>query len=148
LSPRVPIAYIDIRVFAHATEDADKVLLAVHNLLPTELVDNIVFKKTRLTGHYKNPLTLFETRIKEVDAVKSVFEKLASGLGSLDRELLSNEIEQHLDRGNLYLRLDKQSAYLGEIKLSSIDLIHLRVHFKKSDPEEIVNVCKKFGMLL
>ena len=148
MSSRVPIAYIDIRVFAHATEDTDKVLSAVHNLFPTELVDKIVFKKTRLTGHYKNPLTLFETRIKEIDAVKSVFEKLALGLDSLDKELLSNEIEQHLDRGNLYLRLDKQSAYLNEIKLSSIDPIHLRIHFKKSDPEEIVNICKKFGMLL
>lgn len=147
MSSRVPIAYIDIRVFAHATEDTEKVLSAVHNVFPTELVDKVVFKKTSLTGHYRNPLILFETRVKEKDAVKAVFEKLASGLGSLDKELLNNEIKQRLDKGNLYIRLDKQSAYLNELKLCSTDPIRFRIHFKKSNPEEIVKVCKKFGML-
>jgi len=147
LSSRVPIAYIDIRVFAHATEDTDKVLSVVCNILPTELVDKVAFKKTSLTGYYKNPIILFETRIKEKDAVKTVFEKLASSLSSLDKELLNNEIKQHLDKGNLYLRLDKQSACLNELKLCSTDPIHFRIHFKKSNPEEIMNVCKKFGML-
>ena len=148
MSSRVPIAYIDIRVFAHATEDTDKVLSVVRNILPTELVDKVAFKKTGLTGYYKNPIILFETRIKEKDAVKSVLEKLASGLSSLDKELLNNEIKRCLDKGNLYLRLDKQSACLNELKLCSTDPIHFRIHFKKSNPDEIMNVCKKFGMLL
>jgi len=147
LSSRVPIAYIDIRVFAHATEDTEKVLSAVHNVFPTELGDKVAFKKTSLTGHYRNPLILFETRVKEKDAVKAVFEKLASDLGSLDKELLNNEIKQRLDKGNLYIRIDKQSAYLNELKLCSTDPIRFRIHFKKSNPEEIVKVCKKFGML-
>lgn len=147
MSSRVPIAYVGIRVFAHATEDIDKVLSAVCNTLPTELVDNVAFNKTNLTGHYRNPITLFETRIKEKDAVKEVFEKLSSGLSSLDKELLDNEIKHHLDKGNLYIRLDKQSAYLNELKLCSSDPIHFRIRFKKSDPEEIVDACKKLGML-
>ena len=147
MSSRVPIAYIDIRVFAHATEDTEKVLSAVHNVFPTELGDKVVFKKTSLTGHYRNPLILFETRVKEKDAVKAVFEKLASGLGSLDKELLNNEIKQRLDKGNFYIRIDKQSAYLNELKLCSTDPIRFRIHFKKSNPEEIMEICKKFGML-
>jgi len=147
LSSRVPIAYIDIRVFAHATEDAEKVLAAVHNVLPTELVGKVAFKKTGLTGYYKNPLILFETRVKEKDALEAIFEKLASNLDSLDKELLNNEINQHLDKGNLYIRFDKQSAYLNELKLCSTDPIHFRIRFKKSDPEEIAKICKKFGML-
>lgn len=147
MSSRVPIGYIDIRVFAHATEDTEKVLSAVRNVLPTDLVDKVVFKKTSLTGHYKNPLILFETRVKEKDAVKAVFEKLASSLGSLDKELLNNEIKQRVDKGNLYIRLDKQSAFLNEFKLCSRDPIRFRIHFKKSDPEEILKICKNFGML-
>jgi len=147
VSSRVPIGYIDIRVFAHATEDAEKVLAAVHNVLPTELVDKVSFKKTGLTGYYKNPLILFETRVKEKDALEAIFEKLASNLDSLDKELLNNEINQHLDKGNLYIRFDKQSAYLNELKLCSTDPIHFRIRFKKSDPEEIAKICKKFGML-
>ena len=46
MSSKPPIGYIDIRVFAHATEDADKVETAVKNLLPTELAETLIFQKT------------------------------------------------------------------------------------------------------
>jgi RNA binding exosome subunit len=59
VSSKPPIAYIDIRVFAHATEDPEKVLAAVRNILPTELEENLVFQKTGLTGHHGNPILLF-----------------------------------------------------------------------------------------
>ena len=147
LSSKVPIAYIDVRVFAHATEDIDKVVKAVYNTLPTELADEIVFKKTNLKGYYRNPIVLLETRIKKRDATKAVFGKLASGLSSLDKELLNNEIRQRLNKGNLFIRLDKQSAYSNELKLRSDDPIHFRIHFRKSRFEEIMEICRKFGML-
>lgn len=147
LSSKVPIVYIDARVFAHATEDIDKVLNAVRNILPTELTDNVAFKKTNLKGHYGNPIILLETRIKKRDAVEAVFEKLASGLSSLDKELLNNEIRQRLNKGNLFIRLDKQSAYLNKLKLCSTDSIHFRIHFRKSSLEEIVKICRKSGVL-
>ena len=144
---KIPIGYIDIRVFVHATEDVDKVLNAVRNILPPELMDVITFKKTNLTGHYGNPIVLFETRIKEKNDVQAVFDKLSLGLSTLDKELLNSEITQHLDKANLYIRLDKQSAYLNELKLSSGDPIHFRIHFKKHGQEEVINICKKSGLL-
>jgi len=147
LSSKIPIGYIDIRVFAHATEDMDKVLNAAHNIFPPELIDLVVFKKTSLTGHHGNPITLFEARIKDKNAAQTVFERLSLGLSTLDKEVLSSEIEQHLDRGNLYIRLDKQSAYLNELKLSQADPIHFRIHFKKHTQEEIIEICRKFGLL-
>lgn len=148
MSSAIPIAYIDIRAFAHATEDVEKVLFAVRNLLPKDSLDRVIFKKTSLTGHYKNPIILLETRIKEKDIVKTLFEKLASSLNSRDKEVLSNKIEQHLDKGNLYIRLDKQSAYFNELKLCSTDPIHFRIHFKRSNLKEIADICKRFGLLL
>jgi len=147
LPSKIPIGYIDIRVFVHATEDVDKVLNAVRNILPPELMDVITFKKTNLTGHYGNPIVLFETRIKEKNDVQAVFDKLSLGLSTLDKELLNSEITQHLDKANLYIRLDKQSAYLNELKLSSGDPIHFRIHFKKHGQEEVIKICKKSGLL-
>jgi len=147
LSSKVPIAYIDVRVFVHATEDLDKVVKAVYNILPTELADEIVFEKTNLKGYYGNPIVLLATRIKKRDAVKAIFGKLASGLSSLEKELLNNEFKQRLNKGNLFIRLDKQSAYLNELKLRSDDPIHFRIHFRKSRLEEIMEICREFGML-
>ncbi|MEM3699499.1 MAG: RNA-binding domain-containing protein [Candidatus Bathyarchaeia archaeon] len=147
MSSKIPIGYMDIRVFAHATEEVDKVLTAVHNFLPAELVDTITFKRTSLTGHHGNPITLLEARVKEKSAVEAVFKKLASSLSPLDKELLRNEIRQHLEGGNLYIRIDKQSAYRNEVKLCTTDPIHFRIHFQKHNPEEIIEICRKFGLL-
>ena len=147
MSPKAPIGYIDIRVFAHATEDLDKVLTAARNIIPSDLVDTVTFNKTGLTGHHGNPITLFEARVKERNLVNSIFGKLCSGLRILDKEVLTDEINQHLDKGNLYMRLDKQSAYLNELRLGSTDPIHVRIHFKKHDIEGVVDICRSFGLL-
>jgi RNA binding exosome subunit len=147
LSSKVQVAYIDIRVFAHATEDPERVLTATRSALPTESIDTVTFKKANLAGHHGNPITLYEAKIKEKKLVQAAFDKLCSGLSLLDKETLADEIEQHLDKGNLYVRLDKQSAYLNELKLSSTDPIHLRIHFKKHSAAEIVDVCRRSGLL-
>lgn len=147
MSSKIPIGYIDIRIFAHATEDADKVLTAARNILPSESIDTVLFKRINLTGHHGNPIILLEARIKDRSIAKAFFEKLSLGLSILDKESLSSEIIQRLEKGNLYVRLDKQSAYLNKLKLSSADPIHLRIHFKKHSQEEIIDICKKFGLI-
>lgn len=147
LSSKVPVGYIDLRVFAHATEDQEKVLEAARNVLPHENVDNVSFKQTSLTGHHGNPILLIEARIKERTLVQAVFAKLCKDLGMLDKRVLSDEILGHVDRGNLYVRLDKQAAYLNELRLGSVDPIHLRIHFKRHGADEVVGVCREFGLL-
>lgn len=141
------VAYLDVRAFAHATEDPDRVLTALRSIIPTELVDSVVFEKSSLTGHHGNLITLFEARIKEKEVAQSVFERLSSGLRILDKQLLCDEIDQHLESGNLYLRLDKQSAYLNELRLATTDPIHFRIHFKKHRREEVMEICRKSGLL-
>jgi RNA binding exosome subunit len=147
LSSETPIGYIDVRVFAHATEELEKVLTAARNTLPEESVETVTFRETTLTGHHGNPITLIETRIKNRKVARAFLQKLASGLNALGKETLNREIAQHLENGNLYIRLDKQSAYLGELKLGSADPIHLRMHFRKPSAKEVTDVCRKFGLL-
>ena len=147
LSLKIPVAYIDVRVFAHATEDLDKVLTAARNILPPEQVDTIVFKKSDLTGHHGNPIVLLEARIKDKKTTKTTLEKIASSLSMLDKEQLSNDVAQHLEKGNLYLRLDKQLLFQGDFRLSPTEAVHLRIHFKKHTLEEILGACRTFGLL-
>ncbi|MCS7124376.1 MAG: hypothetical protein NZ932_03040 [Candidatus Bathyarchaeota archaeon] len=148
MSSKIPVAYIEIRVFAHATEDEEKVLAAVRNTLPQQVTENLTFKRSNLTGHHGNPIVLFEAKIREKGHVKAFLQKLASSLNSLDKEVLSNEIEQHIDKGCLYLRLDKQSAYLNEIRLCKTDPIHFRIHFRRANPQEIADFCRETGITL
>ena len=147
MSSKPPIAYMDIRVFAHATEDTDKVQTAVRNLLPKELAETLVFQTASLTGHYGNPITLLSTKLTDKKLLPAALEKIGSGLNSLDKEELSRDIKLHLEKGNLYLRFDKQSAYLGTIRFTQNDPIHFKIHFKNKSHEEIVEICKKAGLL-
>ncbi|MEM3550951.1 MAG: RNA-binding domain-containing protein [Candidatus Bathyarchaeia archaeon] len=147
MQSKLPVTHIEIRVFAHATEDEEKVLKAVRNILPAKLSEDITFKKTGLAGHHGNPIVLYQAKIKEKEWVKAFLEGLSAGLTSLDKEVLNREIRQHIDRGCLYIRLDKQAAYNKEFKICSTDPIHVRIHFKRSKPDEIVKICGDYGII-
>jgi len=147
LSSKHPIAYIDIRAFAHATEDTEKVQTAIHNTLTTETINTITFEKSSLNGHHGNPITLLQTRIKDQNTIQNFIQKLSTNLTTLDKQQLSDEITQHLDKATLYLRIDKQAAYQNQLKLSTTDTIHLKIHFKKTGPQEITETLKKLGLI-
>jgi len=147
MSSKPPIGFIDIRVFAHATEDSDKVQTAVRNLLPEELAQTLVFEKTSLTGHYGNPIILFTAKLTDKKTLPAALEKIGSGLNSLDKEELSRDLKLHIEKRNLYLRFDKQSAYLGTIRFTQNDPVHFKIHFKNKSPQEIVDICKSTGLL-
>jgi hypothetical protein len=142
-----PIGYVNIRVFAHATEDQDRVIQAVRNTLTSELTETTVFKKTDLTGHHGNSITLIQTELSDRQLLMGLFESIGRRLTSLDKERLNAEIDQHLEKGNLYLRFDKQHAFLGELRFSSNDPIHFKVHFRNKTADEIVTICKEAGLL-
>ena len=142
-----PIGYISIRVFAHATEDQDRVIQALRNILPEDLATNAIFKKTNLTGHHGNPIASIETELAERPKLPSALEKIGQSLASLDKEALNVEMKMHLEKGNLYLRFDKQQAFLGKLRFSSNDPIHFKFHFRNKTPDEIVAICKEAGLL-
>jgi hypothetical protein len=147
MSSKPPIAYMDIRVFAHATEDPQKVQCAVKNLMPDELAQTILFETTNLTGHHGNPITLFTAKLEDKKLLPKMLEKIGAGLSSLDKEQLCTDLKLHLEKGNLYLRFDKQSAFMGAFKFTQNDPIHVKIHFKNKTSEQIAELCKSSGLL-
>ena len=144
---QLPIAYVDVRFCAHATEDLDKVIEAVQSILPNEHLEDIIFERSSLEGHYGNPITFFETRIKKKKVVKALVEKLAANLSVLDKDELDNTIHRCVEKGSLYIRLDKQAAFRGKTKLVTSDPIRIRIRFRKSKTEDVITVCREFGLI-
>ncbi len=142
-----PIGYIDLRVFAHATEDPTKVQTSVRNLLPEELTQTLLFQKTTLTGHHGNSITIFSTKLTDKKVLPLALKKIGAGLSSLDKEEFCRDIKLHIEKGNLYLRFDKQSAFLGTIKFTQNDPIHMKIHFKNLSSEQINDICGTNGLL-
>jgi RNA binding exosome subunit len=143
----LPVAYVDVRFCAHATEDVDKVVMAVQNILPSDHIEDISFKRSNLEGHYGNPITFFETRIKDKETVRALVENLSANLSSLDKEELGRTINRYVEKGSLYIRLDKQAALQGKIKLVTSDPIHIRIRFRKSKIEDVIEICREIGMI-
>lgn len=141
------IGYIDVRVFAHATESIAKVEKATKNLLPPELAENTIFNRTNLSGHHSNPIIMLTTKLTDRKLLPSLLEGIGKSLSSLDKDQLDQEIKLHLEKGNLYLRFDKQAAFLGQIKFTQKDPIHMKIHFKGKTNEEITNLVQHFGLL-
>lgn len=121
------VRQINISVFIHATEDRKKVLRAVHNLFPRgiEFPNHI---ETNLDGYFGDPITSFHLFIKNRRPSSELFKNLINGLSSLDYLTLLNELHQRIDdTKNLYLRFDKQKAYLGKYVLDKHDPIRIKV---------------------
>ncbi len=147
MSAKSPIGYIDIRVFAHATESQDKVEEAVKNLFPQSLSQSFIFEKTALTGHHSNPIILYTSKLTDRKLLPSAIEKFAADLSAIDKEQLNDDIKLHLEKGNLYLRFDKQAAFLGTIKFAQNDPIHVKIHFKDKTSQEVIEYAKQSGLL-
>jgi RNA binding exosome subunit len=147
MSQKSSIGYVDLRVFAHVTEDSEKVLTAVRNLLTTALAEMIQFNKNSLTGHHGNSINFFTAQLTEKTLLLSLLEKLGRNINALDKEELNTNLKLHLEKTNLYLRFDKQAAFLGKTKLAQNDPIHLKIHFKNKAHNEILEILKKTEML-
>jgi RNA binding exosome subunit len=144
---QLPVAYVDIRFCAHATEDVDKVMEAVQNTLPSDHIEDVSFKRSNVEGHYGNPITFFDARIKGKETVRALVENLSANLSSLDKDELGRTINRCVEKGSLYIRLDKQAALKGKIKFATSDPIRIRIRFRKNKIEAVIQICREIGMI-
>ena len=113
----------EISLVFHATEDEGKVLKAIEDML---LVPSKRFSSSLSEGHYKNKILLKKAVLSSHEA-GSLATRVISLLNSADREHLSRSIHEYSDeKGNLYIRLDKQRMCHARVSLSEIDAIKIR----------------------
>jgi RNA-binding protein len=111
----VPMAILNVhfRVFCHATEDEAKVVQALKFASGAEDITREVTE-----GYHGNPIIILEVFIKEKRRSKDFFSKLSED----ELQEIIGTLEKRMDDDcNLYLRLDKQEAYLGNLKMTASD---------------------------
>src|SRR5918997_3098859 len=98
-------AAAEVNLVLHATEDEGKVLKAIDEILQ---VPSARFSNSPSEGHYKNKILLL-TAILSSHEAGPLAKRVISLLNSADRDHLSRLVEEYADeKGNLYIRLDKQ----------------------------------------
>lgn len=129
------IRQAEISVFIHATEDRAKVLKAVRNLFPRD-AELPNYNETVLDGYFGDPIDTLYFQVKNRRPATELFDYVIQNLSSLDYIALLDELPQRIDETkNLYLRFDKQKAFLEKFVLERHDAI--RVKFSLLVPHKI-----------
>lgn len=128
-----PFLHIQLRVFAHATEDPDKVRTALANVAGYDLEDEKDLKRfekatttLRSQGHFNNPIIIYETEIQRAAEVRRFWARLFDQDGAKER--LAEEVDERLDDDLVFwVRLDKQAAFGGTPRLTKgEDVVQVR----------------------
>ncbi|WP_144901153.1 RNA-binding protein [Halobellus captivus] len=108
--PRIPFHYVDLRTFCYETEDEKRVESALRTFLPEE------FEITRAesAGHHGDRIVVLSARVENADDVRHVLARLTE-LPEFDA-LLDELDDRVTDNTELFLRLDKQAAFRGDVR--------------------------------
>jgi len=113
----------EVNLLLHATEDGSKVFQSMQDALS---INSERFSSTPSEGHYKNKILLLRATLPSREA-EDLAMRVMSLLNSADKERLSSSLQEYSDeKGNLYLRLDKQRLCQGKVSLSETDSIRIR----------------------
>ncbi len=114
---------ISYRAFVYGTENKEKVLESIKTLFPFSSP-----KCEDTEGYYNNPVLILSNKIINKKEIKDFIEKLST-LNNPTRKRILYMLEDKIDEGgNLFLRFDKQRAYLGDLKVVDHgDSIHLKI---------------------
>ncbi len=130
------ITGLSLSTIAHSTEDQSKVRAALLNLVPAEL-RVLHVSSAEAEGHHGNPIVLLSLEIRDRDAAKDAVDYLLRLLPVSDRLRIRDNIDRLYDgRSAVFLRIDKQTAFLNEPRLSdSDDVVKVKVSLsiKKED---------------
>lgn len=114
---------ISYRAFVYGTENQEKVETAIKTLFPSSSPQS-----EPTEGYYKNSVLILSDKITRKRETRD-FVKILNEMPDLDKKRISHQLENKIDdNGNLFLRFDKQRAYLGDLKVVEHgDSIHVKI---------------------
>jgi RNA-binding protein len=121
-------SFIDIVV--HATEDKMRIIRSVISTLEIPLQEK--FEEIQYEGHWGNKIIRLTAQINNKDA-QTLLEKILKSLSFTEKEYLITALDKHIDeKGNFYLRLDKQKLCKNQVSISETEGIKIKFKINKN----------------
>ncbi|ACJ15630.1 predicted exosome subunit, DUF54 family [Thermococcus onnurineus NA1] len=130
---KIKAHHVRLTTFIHATEDEDKVLEAIGTFIPEEIDDDdVLFDIVETRGFFGNPIKVVNVEIKRSKAVRKFIDYFKELLSDRDKTYLLDHLDEKIDEeGTLYVRFNKQRAYLGDAEVDEgEDVIQVRIKVK------------------
>ena len=123
------VSRIEARAYSRATEVLDRVRSAILNLYPPNAQESVKFEMTNTTSHHLSPIAIVNATLEKKQLCGETLEFMLNSFSESDKRTLKNTLQNRLDeKCSLFLRIDKQAAFLGKIQLADTpDLITIRV---------------------
>jgi RNA-binding protein len=115
----VDFSAAEIKIIVHATEEKDSILKHLNSTLD---IPPDTFSIVKTEGHWGNEILLLTGNLSKNEA-NSLYRRVEASLLESYDELLSNLFDE---KGNLYIRLDKQKLCRGKVSFSESDPIRIR----------------------
>ena len=130
----VPFHYVDLRTFCYATEDEKRVEEALGTFLP----DEVEIERVENEGHHGDRIVVLSARVENADEIRHVLARLAS-LSEIDR-VIDQLGERVDDNCSMFLRLDKQAAFGGDVRLGEGITLRAKVEaYPAKKPNAVAN---------
>ena len=146
MDPPAKASSLRVSAIVHATEDSRKVDQAIRNV--SQLNGSAEPAANRAKGHYGNQITTLVLTVKSPKASENCLRNIWNQLVVLDKEKVFSSLASRVDAsGTLFLRVDKQEALRGTIRLQDSDPIKVVISFtfrtSRSKQDGIVNDIRK-----
>jgi len=133
---------VEISTIIHATENPEKVQVALDTVFPTTL--RKLFTRRYLEGHHGNPIVTVNAKLTKAADIKLFTQHFLPKLSHGEKLNLLRDLNLLTDaEGNLFIRVDKQSAFQGLMQLTEQDPIRVKIKFSRLSGKTEVLV-KKF----
>ncbi|MDI6645155.1 MAG: RNA-binding protein [Methanobacteriaceae archaeon] len=114
---------ISYRVFVYGTENEEKVREAIKTLFPNSLPE-----KDTNQGYYGNNVVVLHEKIDKKRDIRDLIKKFQNLDYDVKNQIIKGLNKKIDNKGNLFLRFDKQEAYLGNlVVVEHGDSIHLKI---------------------
>ncbi len=135
---RLPVRWIRVRAYCHATEEEDRVVHALDSVCPAG-----EDRREVLEGQHGNTIVHLVRHLPEAKAIRRAWQAWdRSGILSAIRPEVDSRID---DDGVLHFRVDKQRAFEGILELAkdedAID-VQVKIVAYPARPEEIHRVAR------
>jgi RNA binding exosome subunit len=109
----IPFHYIDLRAFCYVTEDEERVEDALRTFLPEEFE----LQRAASEGHYGDRILVLSARVENADGMRTVLDAIGDLAGD-ELHRIRTELDERVNENcSLFLTLDKQAAFHGDVAL-------------------------------
>ncbi|MFW9843415.1 MAG: RNA-binding domain-containing protein [Candidatus Thorarchaeota archaeon] len=128
------IRKIEARAYSRATEISERVSNAICSIFPENVRQNVSFSEESAEGQSGDSITIITGLLDIKDQCEISFDFMLKHMEKKDRRAIKRTLDLRLNNNCVFfLRIDKQGAFLGKIRLAdNADVIRTRIYFKDS----------------